>query len=82
MFVSLSLFVFVTGVWFAVFVDVIVGLFVFVVVVVTSDVAAANVYIITRIKKYNLDKNIAIVGPHAIEEVETVMAFWFWVEIR
>ena len=43
MFVSLSLFVFVTGVWFAVFVDVIVGLFVFVVVVVTSDVAAANV---------------------------------------
>ena len=42
-FVSLSLFVFVTGVWFAVFVDVIVGLFVFVVVVVTSDVAAANV---------------------------------------
>ena len=42
MFVSLSLFVFVTGVLFAVFVDVIVGLFVFVVVVVTSDVAAAN----------------------------------------
>ena len=42
MFVSLSLFVFVTGVLVPVFVDVIVGLFVFVVVAVTSVVAAAN----------------------------------------
>ena len=42
MLVSLSLFVLVTGVWFAVFVFVIVGLFVFVVVVVTSVDAAES----------------------------------------
>ena len=80
MFVSLSLFVFVTGVWFAVFVDVIVGLFVFVVVVVTSDVAAANVK--WFFKSTNITFIISMVDPHAIEEVETVMAFWFCVEIR
>ena len=81
-FVSLSLFVFVTGVLFPVFVDVIVGLFVFVVVVVTSDVAAANVKWL-KDNKYILPKKyIAMVVTHAIEEVETVVPIWFWVEIR
>ena len=74
MFVSLSLFVFVTGVLFPVFVDVIVGLFVFVVVVVTSDVAAAN------LEWLEIFFNSI---PHAMEEVETtVVPIWFWVEIR
>ena len=50
MLVSLSLFVLVTGVWFAVFVLVIVGLFVFVVVVVTSEVAAESTNLIENIK--------------------------------
>jgi len=56
--VSLSLFVLVTGVWFAVFVFVIVGLFVFVVVVVTS------------------------VDADAIEEVDTLVSIWFWVDTK
>ena len=76
MFVSLSLFVFVTGVLFPVFVDDIVGLFVFVDVIVTSDVAAANVKWLKNVK------HISMVVPHAIEEVETVVPIWFWVEIR
>ena len=50
MLVSLSLFVLVTGVWFAVFVLVIVGLFVFVVVVVTSVDAAESTNLIENIK--------------------------------
>ena len=50
MLVSLSLFVLVTGVWFAVFVFVIVGLFVFVVVVVTSVDAAESTNMIENIK--------------------------------
>ena len=50
MLVSLSLFVLVTGVWFAVFVLVIVGLFVFVVVVVTSVDAAESTNWIENIK--------------------------------
>ena len=74
-FVSLSLFVFVTGVLFPVFVDVIVGLFVFVDVTVTSDVAAANLKWLENFKYISI--------PHAIEEVETtVVPIWFWVEIR
>ena len=51
MLVSLSLFVLVTGVWFAVFVLVIVGLFVFVVVVVTSVDAAESTNLIENIKQ-------------------------------
>ena len=51
MLVSLSLFVLVTGVWFAVFVLVIVGLFVFVVVVVTSVDAAESTNLIENMKQ-------------------------------
>ena len=54
MLVSLSLFVLVTGVWFAVFVLVIVGLFVFVVVVVTSVDAAESTNSIENIKHKSL----------------------------
>ena len=54
MLVSLSLFVLVTGVWFAVFVLVIVGLFVFVVVVVTSVDAAESTNLIENIKKISI----------------------------
>ena len=58
MLVSLSLFVLVTGVWFAVFVLVIVGLFVFVVVVVTSEVAAESTNLIKN------RQNIKILSFH------------------
>ena len=57
MFVSLSLFVFVTGVLFPVFVDDIVGLFVFVDVTVTSDVAAANAKWLENVKPISMHCN-------------------------
>ena len=56
------------------FVFVTVGLFVFVVVVDTSDVAAVNM---KRKNKFPL-----VFDSHAIDEVETVMPRWSWVAIR